>query len=67
MSKDQTKSQTGLLQYLRNNRIGPVSVVGMDVLHDDDCPALNSDSPMLDCRCEPDYKARTLRKQNGEA
>jgi hypothetical protein len=40
--------------------------VAVDVLHDDDCPALNSNSPMLDCRCEPDYKARTLRKQSGE-
>ena len=67
MSKDQTEALAELLKYLRDNPIGPGSVVEMDVLHDDDCPALNSDSPMLDCRCEPDYKARTLRKQSGEA
>ena len=67
MSKDQTEALAELLKHLRDNPIGPGSVVEMDVLHDDDCPALNSNSPMLDCRCEPDYKARTLRKQSGEA
>jgi hypothetical protein len=66
MSKDQPKPLAELLKYLRDNPIGPGSVVAMDVLHDDDCPALNSNSPMLDCRCEPDYRARTLRKQSGE-
>lgn len=65
MSKDHPTALTELLRHIRNSGIEPGTVMGMEVLHDDDCPALTSDVPILDCRCKPDFKPVFRMKKEG--